>query len=80
MLKSINRFIKNNEFSINILNNLININNFIDITILESNKIVLEIPNGYLRIFGSNLIIKKLLDNEIVIIGTISSLEFNSNV
>ena len=80
MLKSINGFIKNNEFSINILNNLININNFIDITILESNKIVLEIPNGYLRIFGSDLIIKKLLDNEILITGIISSLEFKSSV
>lgn len=80
MLKSINKFIKNNDFSINILNNLININNFLDITILESNKIVLEIPNGYLRIFGDNLVIKKLLDNEILITGIINSLEFKSNV
>jgi len=80
MLKSINKYIKNNEFSINILNNLININNFIDITILESNKIVLEIPNGYLRIFGKDLIIKKLLNKEILIAGSIDSLEFNENV
>ena len=77
MLKSINKYIKDNEFSINILENFININNFLDITILESNKIVLEIPYGYLRIFGSNLIIKKLLDKEITIIGSINSLEFS---
>lgn len=77
MLKSINKFIKNNEFSINILENIIDINNFLDITILESNKIVLKIPSGYLRIFGDNLTIKKLLDNEIVINGDIYSLEFN---
>lgn len=80
MLKSINKFIKNNEFSINILDNLININNFIDITILESNKIVLEIPNGYLKIYGDNLVIKKLLDNEILITGIINSLEFKKDV
>ena len=79
MLKSINRYIKNNEFSVNILENYININNFIDITVLESNKIVLEIPNGYLRILGNNLIIKKLLNNEVVITGFINSLEFNKN-
>ena len=42
MLKSLNKYIKDNEFSINILENLININNFLDITILEPNKIVLE--------------------------------------
>ena len=79
MLKSINKYIKNNELSINIINDNIIINNFIDITILESNKIVLQIPNGYLRIIGSYLIIKKLLDNEILINGNFSSLEFVSN-
>lgn len=78
MLKSINKYIKNNEFSINILNDYININNFIDITILESNRIVLQIPNGYLRIFGNELSIIKLLNNEIVINGKISSLEFDN--
>ena len=77
MLRSLNRYIKDNEFSINILENLININNFLDITILEPTKIVLEIPYGYLRIYGNDLIIKKLLDKEIVITGTIKSLEFN---
>ena len=78
MLKSINKFIKNNEFSVNILENSIDINNFIDIVILESEKIVLQIPSGYLRIFGSNLVIKKLLNNEILINGTIISLEFKN--
>lgn len=76
MLKSINKYIKNNEFSINILKDFIDINNFIDIIVLESNKIVLEIPFGYLRIFGNNLTIKKLLDKEMVINGEIKSIEF----
>lgn len=79
MLKSINKFIKNNEFSINILENLININNFLDIIILESDKIVLKIPSGFLRITGNDLIIKKLLDSELLITGTIKSLEFRDN-
>lgn len=80
MLKSINKYIKNNEFSINILDNLININNYIDIIVLESNKIVLDTPLGYLRIFGDNLTIKKILDNELLINGLLYSLEINRNV
>jgi len=76
MLKSINKYIKNDEFSINILKDFIDINNFIDIIILENNKIVLEIPWGYLKIFGNNLSIKKLLDKEIVINGNILNIEF----
>ena len=77
MLKSLNKYLKNNEFSINILDNLIDINNFIDIIVLEPNKIVLSISSGYLKIFGTNLTINKLLDNEITITGTIKSMEFN---
>ena len=76
MLKSINKYIKNNEFSINILKDFIDINNFIDIIVLESNKIILQIPWGYLRIFGNNLTIKKLLDKEMVINGEIKNVEF----
>ena len=79
MLKSINKFISNNDFSINIINNQIDINNFIDIIILESKKIVLQIPLGYLVIIGNDLVIKRLLNKEILINGTIKSLELNSN-
>ncbi len=78
MLKSINKFISNNDFSINILNNSIDINNFIDIVILESDKIILQIPSGYLKIVGNNLVIKKLLNNEILINGSLSFLEFKN--
>ena len=76
MLKSINRIIKNDEFSINVLKDFVHINNFIEIVVLEPNKIVLKIPYGLLRIFGNNLLIKKLLDKEIVISGSIKSIEF----
>ena len=79
MLKSIYKFISNNDFSINIINNQIDINNFIDIIILESKKIVLQIPLGYLVIIGNDLVIKRLLNKEILINGTIKSLELNSN-
>ena len=73
MLKSINKYIKNNEFSINI-------NNYTDIIVLESNKIVLDTPLGYLRIYGDNLTINKILDNELLINGLLYSLEINRNV
>ena len=76
MLKSINRIIKNDEFSINVLKDFVHINNFIEIVVLEPNKIVLKIPYGLLRIFGNNLLIKKLLDKEIAISGSIKSIEF----
>ncbi len=75
MLKSLNRYLKNDEFSMNIWDKYININNFADIIVLEDNKVVLTAVNKKLTIKGKNIKINKLLDNEILLCGDFSSIE-----
>lgn len=75
MLKSLNKYIKNNEFSINIWSNFININNFTDIIILEDNKVIVTILERKIIINGENICINKLLDNELLLSGKFSSIE-----
>lgn len=75
MLKSLNRFIRNKDFYLNYWNNQININNFIEILVLEDDKVVLSIPSGKLVVRGSNIMITKLLDNEILLTGDFSSID-----
>ena len=75
MLKSINKYIKNNEFSINIWDKYIDINNFLEIIILEENKVVILIPNNKIIIKGKNITINKLLNNEILLSGDFYSIE-----
>ncbi|MBR1385959.1 MAG: hypothetical protein IJ568_03920 [Bacilli bacterium] len=75
MLKSLNRFIKNNDYTINIWENNIDIINFSEILILEENKVVLLINNKRITIIGENLTINKLLDNEILLKGKLKSFE-----
>lgn len=75
MLKSLNRYVKNDEFSINIWDNFININNFTDVPILEENKVVITYLEKRIIIKGDKIIIKKLLDNEILLSGKFTSIE-----
>ena len=75
MLKSLNRFIKNDDYTINIWENNINIINFTEILILEENKVVLLIKNKKITVTGENLTINKLLDDEILLKGKIKTIE-----
>lgn len=75
MLKSLNRFIKNDDYTINIWENNINIINFSEILILEENKVVLLIKNKKITVTGENLTINKLLDDEILLKGKIKTIE-----
>ncbi len=76
MLKNIIRYVKNDDFYINIWKNRINIVNFKEIVVLEENKIVILSPYNKVIIKGSNLSINKLLDSEILITGIFTLIEF----
>lgn len=75
MLKSLKKFIRNDNYLISIWDNYIDINNFTDIVILEDNRIVLLIPNGKIIIKGNDISIKKLFDKEILLTGEFRSIE-----
>lgn len=76
MLKGIFDYIKNEEFSIKIWEDKIDIIYFKKIIILEENKIVFLSPNmGKITMKGENFTILKLLDNEVLIKGKLTSFE-----
>jgi len=69
-------YIYNNDFKINIVNNYINISNYIEIILFDENKIILKYEKGTLVINGSELIISKLLSDELLVQGNITNIEF----
>lgn len=75
MLKKMIDYIKDEEFSINITKNKINIINFKQILILEDKKIVIISPYNKIIIKGEKLSINKLLEDEILISGNFNSIE-----
>ncbi len=77
MFSSIKDFINDKKFSIHILDNCININNYQDIVTLEENRITISSTCKMVIIKGNHLSITKLLDNEIVITGEYKEVLFN---
>ncbi|MDD6223905.1 MAG: YabP/YqfC family sporulation protein [bacterium] len=68
-------YIQDNEFRFFYNNNQLNVINYLKINYMEDSKISLGYKNGSLIIKGQNLRIRKLLDSEILIIGSIQNIE-----
>lgn len=69
-------YIEDTDFRFTYFNNQLDIVNYLKINYLEDSKISLNYKNGNIVIKGSNLRIKKLLDDELLIVGNIENIEF----
>lgn len=70
-------YVMEDEFKITIIKNKINIVNYTDIGHLDKNKIVVRYIGGRAIISGSNLVVRRLLKDEILIIGLIKNIEMD---
>lgn len=73
---NITRYINDTDFQIIYINNQLNVVNYERINYMEDEKISLSHKKGTIIISGNNLRVKKLLDSEIIIIGTFENIEF----
>ena len=69
-------YITESEFCIHIFENRVNIVNYTGIYGFDDNNIIIKYKNGSISIKGKTLTVCKLLDNEILISGTIEKIEF----
>lgn len=65
-----------NKPKILIIDNKIDITYYTSIEHFDDNKIILKLNDKYVNITGSNLIISKLIIDEILISGNIDKIEF----
>ena len=72
----IRSYIKEDDLRITILNNKINIINYKDIGHFDSDKIVVKVLDGEVVICGKNLVVSKLMSDEILITGSFNTIEF----
>ena len=75
MSNFISNYINDKEFRFTVYEDKIHIINFNKIITLEDNYISLLSNNKRISIKGSNLVLVKLLDNELLIKGNITSIE-----
>ncbi len=75
MIEGIRNYIKDDEFRFTIFSNKIDIVNYQKIVSLEDDKILFLGGNKKITIHGKNLILNKLLDEEVLIIGEVIKIE-----
>lgn len=76
IIDGIRSYIMENDTKITIINNKINITNYIDIGHFDNNKIIVKLNNKNIIIKGDNLVVSKLLNSEILITGDFYNIEF----
>jgi sporulation protein YqfC len=76
MFSKILDYIKDNELKISLFKDKINVVNYKEILVFDDNKIVIDCSSLILTISGSDLIINKLYNYELLITGNINKIEY----
>lgn len=71
----IDNYLNDKVYKITILNNTVNINNYIEILDFTSTVISIKHERGITKIKGKDLVVSKMLDNEVLITGNIKEIE-----
>lgn len=77
LISKLDRYLEDKNYEIIIKENKVNIINFKEIIDFSINKISLRCDNKIINIEGKNLIISKMLDDEVLITGTILNVRIN---
>ena len=75
MLRRVYEFVKDEEFRFTVFNDRIHIVNYKKINTLNSDYILIESYDRRIGIKGNNLVLNKMLDGEILVIGNVKSIE-----
>lgn len=75
MSNYIDKYLLDKTYSITIKKNSINIINYLEIEDFSNTKIIVKHNYGKTTIKGKNLVVSKMQDNEILIIGQIQTIE-----
>lgn len=77
LISKLDRYLEDRNYEIIIKDNSINIINFKEIIDFSTTKISLRCENKIINVEGKNLIISKMLDEEVLITGVIFNIRIN---
>ena len=78
LVRKVRDYLLDDEFKMILLKNKINISNYEKIEYLDTDKVIIKYENGKVSIKGENITVSKLLNNEILISGSIKEIEMKS--
>lgn len=77
LINKLNKYLEDKNYQIIIKKNFVNIINIEEIIDFSINKIVVRCNNQIINIEGKQLIISKMLEDEVLILGTINNVRIN---
>lgn len=72
-----NQYLTDKNFRVSIDDRGINIINYTMIEDFSSNRVVVCYEKGVITLIGTDLVISKMLDEELLIVGKLKSIEYN---
>lgn len=75
LVDTLRTYILEDEFRLIVTKDKVNIQNYIEIGNFDSNIVEVRFQNGVVVVTGKNLIVSRLMDNEIFIRGIIKNIE-----
>jgi len=76
IINGIRSYILESESKITIINNKINITNYIDLGHIDTNKVIIKLESKNVIIKGDCLVVSKLVNDEVLITGKFDNIEF----
>ena len=73
----LDRYLVESEYKVTIKNDKVHIINYTEIVDFSSTKVVIKYNKGIMTINGLNLVVSKMLEEELLVTGKITSLVYN---
>lgn len=71
------RYLIDKEYKITICGNKIHVMNYLEIEDFSSTRVVVRYQEGKTVLLGDDLVVSKMQDEELLIIGKLKSIEYN---
>ena len=76
LFDKLDRYLVDNDYKVTIKNNGIHIINYLEIVDFSCNKVVIKYRNGITVLNGNDLVVSKMLEDELFITGKLFSIEY----
>lgn len=73
----LDRYLVDNEYKVTIKGEIIHIINYLEIVDFSSERVVIKYRDGITILMGNNLVVSKMMDDELLIVGKLKSIEYN---
>lgn len=77
LFDKLDRYLVEKEYKVTISNGKVHIINYLEIKDFSSTRVVVRYDGGYTILLGSDLVVSKMLDDELLITGKLKSIEYN---